>query len=296
MQTRSLGIALTTLLCGACFSPSDTLPGDPDAMASSGGAEPESEPDASNGVTTSAASGGDQGSSTGQPDPGGTTGGTEPEGGSSSGDAPAAEESGDEGTTGDLTGAESSTGYEDMGGESSESGDLTACLNNADCAGEAICRDAICRDADFLGHAEPFDDIGGLDGFLWGFPVELDEGGWLTDLGFIANGNGGSVQLSVYSDSSGAPFLRLATTDPVTGYIAGTHELPVEEQYLDAGTYWLMASAANPTRLAIDINNGQVNFPVSGIIRDFSLGHPNAIPEPNAFVNFRPNFFMRVWR
>lgn len=285
-----------TLLCGACFSPSDAAALDEEEMGTSGGVQPEAGDSSGNGATTSAMTNSGGASTTSPEDPIDTTGDLDPEPGSSSGEMQVDDETGGEGTTGDITGAETSTGGEESGGESSESGGEVPCVNNADCGGEAICRDALCRDAEFLGHPEAFDNLGGLDGFLWGFPVEVYEAGWLTDLGFIANGSGGSVQLSLYSDASEAPFLRLATTEPVTGYIAGTHELPVEEQYLEPGTYWLMASAANPTRLAVDLNNGQVNFPVQGIIRDFSEGHPNAIAAPNAFVNFRPNFFMRLWQ
>ncbi len=294
MNNDYLGLALLPLLVTACFSPD--------------GEDPPLETVGSTGDTETPEP---TGTSTPLPvDPSGdTTGGEVPlptdtesgEVGGSSGESGGSTGIGDDTDGGTDTG---STGDEETGAESSsETGTQIECVLGTDldclecgdaCIDEATCHPEGCLASNALGHPDPFDNLGGLDGFLWGFPIDVTSASRLTHLGFIANGQGGSVQLSLYSDAAGTPFARLVTADAVVGYTSGTHELEVDETELEPGVYWLMATATNPTRLAVDLNNGQVNFPVQGIIHDFADGHPNVVVEPIGFVNFRPNFYMRV--
>lgn len=222
--------------------------------------------------------------------------------GSDSGDAPW-------NTTEGTSTGESDSGELDAGSSTGEldesSGTETGCElgTNTDClacghacSDEGTCTLDGCLEPRLLGHDEAFDDLGGLDGFLWGFPIELETQATLTHLAFIAGGAGGNVQLSLYTDADGSPLTRIVTSAPVENYAIGRHEVAVPSQTLEPGVYWLMATATDPTRIAMDINNGVVNFAVQGIERDYVDGHPNTLLTPIAFVNFRPNFYARFER
>lgn len=282
MQRNTLGFLALTLLWAGCFAPDDmdvqsgsvaqdettgTVPEPPGASTSS---EPVPEMDE-------------------------TTGGPDDDGSSTDGESPP-----DAGTTTGIDEGTSSSsgevpGDESTGEETCELGTPTDCLACGDaCSAEGTCTTDGCLEPITLGHADAFDGLGGLDGFLWGFPVELDAPATLTHLAFIAGGPGGDIQLSLYADAAGAPGARLVTAPPVFDYGVGAFEQAVPAQPLAAGTYWIMATVTNPTRIAIDINGGMVNFGVQGIERDFADGHPDVIANPIAFVNFRPNFYLRL--
>lgn len=278
MQRRSTGVlALTTLVLG-CFSPDPAATSDDTAGSTSQALDDESGP----GLESTGAG----------PGPGdGTTTGV----GDSTGDPPDPSETGEPGdgsTTGDEMG---STDEGSSTGEACELGTNTDCLACGDaCSPEGECSPGEgCLEPLVLGHDQPFGDLGGLDGFLWGFPVELTTPATLTHLAFIANGVGGNVQLSLYEDAGGSPSTRLVTAPPVEGYAPGVNEIEVPSQDLAAGTYWIMATATNPTRIGMDLNGGAVNFAVQGIIHDYAAGHPDLIVDPVPFVNYRPNFYAR---
>lgn len=280
MTRTTLGLLILSTLAAGCSSPEPTpmqvTSGDPTFPGSTGPGEE------SSGTTTTGTTGGDD-----------TTGGDSAMQTSSSGTADDESSTGDEpGSTGSSSGGGTEGGST---GDACELGTQTDCLACGEaCSAEGECTPQGCLEPITLGHPDAFDGLGGLDGFIWGFPVELDADATLTHLGFIAGGSGGHVELSVYSDAAGSPSTRITTAAPALGYSPGTHELPVPPQLLEAGTYWIMASASGPTRIAIDINGGAVNFPLQGRPHVFGDGHPDTLDDVSEFVNFRPNFYMRL--
>ena len=284
MSRLTFGLLSTALLTTGCFAPDDASQASAQSTgeASTGGVDDaESPPNAesSTGSSTGDAPEDDMSTSTtaAPGSQGESSTGAFVDDGSSSGDAE------------DPTDAGTSTG------EACELGTATDCLACGDaCSPEGTCTAGGCLEPQTLGHDEAFDDLGGLDGFLWGFPIDLESEATLTHLAFIAGGAGGDVQLSLYTDEAGAPSSRIVTAAPVFAYGPGVHEVAVPSQALEPGTYWIMATATDPTRIAFDLNNGAVNFGVQGIEREFAQGHPAFIEAPNSFVNFRPNFYIRV--
>jgi hypothetical protein len=286
MQHTTLGLLALCIALGGCFSPDETAAESPAANAATSGGVDDAGESGTSGDGVDSANDEPADETTGGRDDLGSTGA----------------ELGESSTSAGVDdGADSSTGAIDdpadagTTGEACELGTPTDCLACGDaCSPDGACTPEGCLEPLTLGHAEAFDNLGGLDGFLWGFPVELDAPATLTHVAFIAGGAGGNVQLSVYSDASGAPSDRLVTAPPAFGYAPGVHEIEVPPEELAAGTYWIMATATNPTRLAVDLNGGSVNFAVQGIIHEFAQGHPNVIDDPVAFVNFRPNFYLRL--
>jgi hypothetical protein len=145
-----------------------------------------------------------------------------------------------------------------------------------------------------LGFTEELGNIGGISGFLYGFPVEVEADGYLTHFGFVAAGDGAGIQMALYSDLNGTPYQVVAESEMLPSYAAGPYELATDEIELPAGTYWLVATLGYPRRISADLNGGQVNFPVSGITHEFGDPLPQIMEDPTAFVNFRPAFFVGV--
>lgn len=247
-------------------------------------------------------SGGDE---TGGTDDAGETGGTGGTMGVVDGSDDDSDSDGDETTdtgeetTGD-TGEETTgdTGEETTGdtGEQCELQTEDHCLAcNDACELDTQCTPIGCLGLEPVGFDAPFAGIGGHPNRLWGFPVEIDGDAWLVELAFHAVGNGGDVQMALYTDDGGVPSELIVASEVLSGFGAGEHLLPVEGVALEAGTYWLMARNETPSQIGLNFDPDVLpSFPISGVFIDFDAPLPETLVGVETFNGYEINLFANV--
>ncbi len=266
-------------LSPACFSPDS----DNGALA-----ETEGEGDSSGEPTTGAetSTGGDTSSSTTDPsadtdDPMDTTGEVDPTDETGSTETGELDETGST-DTGELC-------MEELGTEQN----CLACDDT--CAEDETCTPGGCAAPDAVGFSEPFAGVGGYPNRLWGFSVEVEQDAWLGSLNFHGVGNGGDIQLALYSDAAGSPSDLLALSEPLDSYSAGPYTLEVDPIALPAGTYWLMARNDFPSQIGLDFDPDILPpFELTAIDLDFGDPLPETLENPTTFPSYPINLWMTV--
>jgi hypothetical protein len=171
--------------------------------------------------------------------------------------------------------------------------DCLACGDS--CQASDQCTPDGCLSPQSIGFDQPFTGIGGYPGRLWGYAVEVTSDGWLTQLDFHAVGNGGGIQLALYSDDGGVPDQLLAATEVIGSYGPGTHEHDVTPTPLAAGTYWVMARNTAPSQIGLNfIPNVVPPFPMTSIFIDFDAPLPAALVGTDTFPSYEVNLWITV--
>jgi hypothetical protein len=214
-------------------------------------------------------------------------------------DAADGEESDGAETEGDDADGDETEDGETEGGET-EGGDTTGdvceeplgteenCLDCGDaCDAGDLCTPGGCATPTTVGFDEPFAGTSGYPNRLWGFPVSLDEG-WVSELDFHATGTGGDIQLALYT-ADGA---FVAASDVLEDYGLGTHALPVEPTWVDAGSYLLMARNTTPVHVGQNFDPTlPPSFTITAIDIDFDAELPDQLENTLTF----PSYEMNLW-
>ena len=257
--------ALIGFLLTGCFDPGASEAADSSAEAETDAAPPQDDDDDDGGMVTGIDTDDDGGES-------GETG-----------------ESGESGETGE-------TGETDDGSSSTDTGEVCEeplgteenCLDCGDaCAAGDLCTPDGCATPTAVGFDEPFTGTGGYPNRLWGFPVDL-QAGWVTELDFHATGTGGDIQLALYTEGGD----YVVASDVLEDYGPGTHVLPVESTWVEAGTYLLMARNSPPSHVGQNFDPDVLPyFELTAIDLAFEAELPEQLGTTLTF----PSYEMNLW-
>ncbi len=252
-----------------------------------------------------------------EPDLAGSTGAEAPDAAEAESDGPGAEETA--GVDGGAEGESTESGEADDGGiddgetgaepeATGDTGDETGVICEEELGTEAHCLDCddACDDGETctaggcaapsdVGFADAFAGVGGYPGRLYGYALQVENDAVVSSLNFHAVGNGGDVQLALFSDDSGSPSELLASSDVYGDYGAGPHELPVEPVELTAGTYWVMARNDFPSQIGLNFDpNIAPPFPLTSIFIEFGEALPETLVAPETFNSYEINLWVTV--
>jgi hypothetical protein len=126
--------------------------------------------------------------------------------------------------------------------------------------------------------------------YLLGSRITLTQSATLKKFGLIAKKRGSEVKFALYTDKNGSPH-TLIISSKGTKLERGKMEIPVENAYLSAENYWIMAVYNSNAQVGKKLG---VSDTVKYIAHSFTDPLPKIFPEPTSYTGQRFNYYIVV--